>query len=79
MTGTLTYTRAVIKGTTLFVSKNEWSVHEQSDLAGSRKIQGTEQTLTNDRYVNFYLGCYKGTTVYLLAKMFDLSMNSQTL
>ena len=54
MTGMLTYTRAVIKGTTLFVSKNEWSVHKQPDLVGSRCIQGTEQTLTNDRYANLH-------------------------
>ena len=56
------------KGTTLYLWANEWSVHEQWDLAGSRYIHGTEQTLTNDRYANLYKGCYRGTTLYLLAK-----------
>ena len=33
---------------------NERSPYEQPDLAGSRYIHGTEQTLTNDRYANLY-------------------------
>ena len=53
-TGTLTYTRDVIEGQHCICEQNEWSVHEQSDLAGSRYIQGTKQTLTNDRYANLY-------------------------